>query len=156
MKAMFFGVTNYSTIVGKAKDLFVSGAQDAKKPELPIGLVALSAVAIHAILQDYALGHKEDFPAKELEGVWKTYIGILRNIEKVNVGRYHRLMHNLYAQSSGALALATHGMSNDDIFNAVDCSAMAQDNDVRAVPVIVKGTGDDTTAVVSSTRVPAA
>jgi hypothetical protein len=119
LRFMFFGTTAYSVIINKARAVFDSLADKPGKPEIPNALVAMATVAvmlicfsdmattdsnsyqqIHAILQDYASGNREDFPTKELEGVWRTTIQILCNIKTVNVNRYHRLMNKLYVESS--------------------------------------------------------
>ncbi|THU78565.1 hypothetical protein K435DRAFT_811442 [Dendrothele bispora CBS 962.96] len=143
--AMFFGNNTYSKLLATRKDVFVSSVpQKAEELELPPGLVALSVAAvilyflalsryatytpfqIHAILQDYSRSCNENFPSKELAGVWKTALAILDNIKKVNKLRYHSLMHKLYISASGALPLAQHGLTNEQILNAVDWAALAE------------------------------
>ncbi|THU96047.1 hypothetical protein K435DRAFT_858949 [Dendrothele bispora CBS 962.96] len=126
--AMFFGAHPYATIIANNKHIFKSSI--ASKPdelELPKGMVALSVAAIHSILSDFARQCKENFPSKELAGVWQTAIAILENIEQVNKNRYHNLMHGLYLKSSGTLPLAKHGLTNQQIFDLVDWSALADD-----------------------------
>ncbi|THV02121.1 hypothetical protein K435DRAFT_792789 [Dendrothele bispora CBS 962.96] len=112
--AMFFGTHAYAGLLGKNKNL-----------ELPKGLVALSVAAIHAILSDYSRQCNENFPSKELAGVWKSALAILSNIEKVNKTRYHQLMHKLYINASGSLSPAGTLMTNQQIMDVVDWSAFA-------------------------------
>ncbi|THU85611.1 hypothetical protein K435DRAFT_805765 [Dendrothele bispora CBS 962.96] len=123
---MFFGTHAYAGLLGKNKNVFASSV--ASKPqelELPKGLVALSVAAIHAILSDYSRQCNENFPSKELAGVWKSALAILSNIEKVNKTRYHQLMHKLYINASGSLSPAGTLMTNQQIMDAVDWSAFA-------------------------------
>ncbi|KAK7464148.1 hypothetical protein VKT23_006313 [Stygiomarasmius scandens] len=124
--AMFFGTHAYAGLLGKNKNVFASSV--ASKPqelELPKGLVALSVAAIHAILSDYSRQCNENFPSKELAGVWKSALAILSNIEKVNKMRYHQLMHKLYINASGSLSPAGTLMTNQQIMDTVDWSAFA-------------------------------
>ncbi|THV03160.1 hypothetical protein K435DRAFT_791890 [Dendrothele bispora CBS 962.96] len=128
---MFFGNNLYSKLLAVNKQVFVSSIpQKPDELELPLGLVALSVATvisqIHSILQDYARSCSEHFPSKELTGVWKSALGILENIKRVNRLRYHVLMHKLYINASGTLPLAQHGLTNEQILNAVDWAAFAE------------------------------
>ncbi|THU81027.1 hypothetical protein K435DRAFT_809405 [Dendrothele bispora CBS 962.96] len=98
--AMFFGTHAYAGLLGKNKN-------------------------IHAILSDYSRQCNENFPSKELAGVWKSALAILSNIEKVNKTRYHQLMHKLYINASGSLSPAGTLMTNQQIMDVVDWSAFA-------------------------------
>ncbi|THU84842.1 hypothetical protein K435DRAFT_869893 [Dendrothele bispora CBS 962.96] len=141
--AMFFGAHPYAAIIANNKQVFKSSvASKPNKLELPKGMVAISVAAIHSILSDFARQCKENFPSKELAGVWQTSLAILRNIEQVNKNHYHALMHSLYLKSSGSLPLAKHGLTNQQIFDSVDWSAFADDqgspsNDITDTPVLV-------------------
>ncbi|THU97096.1 hypothetical protein K435DRAFT_965632 [Dendrothele bispora CBS 962.96] len=126
--AMFFGAHPYAAIIASNKHVFKSSI--ASKPnelELPKGMVAISVAAIHSILSDFARQCKENFPSKELAGVWQGSLDILKNIEQVNKNHYHALMHSLYLKSSGSLPLANHSLTNRQIFESVDWSAIADD-----------------------------
>ncbi|THV05938.1 hypothetical protein K435DRAFT_960758 [Dendrothele bispora CBS 962.96] len=128
IRSMFFGSTLYSGIIADNRDHFTSSIpQKPDELELPKSIVALATAAIHAVLQDYARGCKDNFPTKELEGIWQTAIRILTNLENVNRTRYHKLMHQLYIDTSGALPLAQHGMTNQQIYDTVDWTALAED-----------------------------
>ncbi|THU86378.1 hypothetical protein K435DRAFT_868356 [Dendrothele bispora CBS 962.96] len=152
---MFFGTTLYSGVVNDIKNTFTSsvGAGDkANELELPKAMVALATAAIHAVLQDFAKGTKEDFPTKELDGVWNTALHILGNLKNVNPNRYHRLMHDLYCRSAGGLALATHGLSNQQIFDTVDWSALVKDDGSGDLPITNATQSVSTQAVTPTTK----
>ncbi|KAJ3859872.1 hypothetical protein EV359DRAFT_85921 [Lentinula novae-zelandiae] len=67
MGAAFFSSTYYSGIIKRYSDVFVSSIQE-KPNELedPKALVALASMAIHACIQDFSSGIKDNFPTKEL------------------------------------------------------------------------------------------
>ncbi|KAJ3873955.1 hypothetical protein F5051DRAFT_431730 [Lentinula edodes] len=100
MGAAFFSSTYYSGIIKRYSDVFVSSIQE-KPNELEVlkALVALASTAIHACIQDFSSGIKDNFPTKELDGVWKLSLKILDGIQKRNHMKYHRLMHNLYIET---------------------------------------------------------
>ncbi|KAJ3855538.1 hypothetical protein EV368DRAFT_62376 [Lentinula lateritia] len=88
-----------------------------------------SFVIIHACIQDFSSGIKDNFPTKELDGVWKLSLEILDRIQKRNHMKYHRLMHNLYIESFGAVS-SMHSMTNQQVYDTIDWSAIEQnDND---------------------------
>ncbi|KAJ3775858.1 hypothetical protein FB446DRAFT_842865 [Lentinula raphanica] len=122
IKAAFFSTNCFSSIIQQHKARFVSSIPEKPaEPELPKALVALASTAIHACLQDFSSGVKDTFPTKELDGIWKLAIQMLNGYEKKNRMKYHTLMHNLYKDSSEALA-STHGLSNQQVLDAVDWS----------------------------------
>ncbi|KAJ3890606.1 hypothetical protein GG344DRAFT_66102 [Lentinula edodes] len=100
MGAAFFSSTYYSGIIKQYSDVFVSSIQEKPNElEVPKALVALASTVIHACIQDFSSGIKDNFPTKELDGVWKLSLKILDGIQKRNRMKYHRLMHNLYIES---------------------------------------------------------
>ncbi|THU75731.1 hypothetical protein K435DRAFT_814077 [Dendrothele bispora CBS 962.96] len=126
--AMFFGSHGYAGILANNKHVFVSSlASKPEELEIPKALVALSIAAIHAILSDFSRQCNENFPPKDVGNVWKSAMGLLENIERLNKPRFHNLMHKLYLSASGTLMLSGRGLSNEDIFNAVDWSALAEE-----------------------------
>ncbi|KAJ3714417.1 hypothetical protein C8R42DRAFT_646361 [Lentinula raphanica] len=129
IKAAFFSTNCFSSIIQQLKAQFMSSIPERPaEPELPKVLVALASTAlhdglnasqIHACLQDFSSGVKDTFPTKELDGIWKLAIQMLNDYEKKNRMKYHILMHDLYKDSSEALA-STHGLSNQQVLDAVD------------------------------------
>ncbi|KAJ3804245.1 hypothetical protein F5876DRAFT_70802 [Lentinula aff. lateritia] len=83
---------------------------------------------IHACIQDFSSGIKDNFPTKELDGVWKLSLEILNRIQERNHMKYHRLMHNLYIESFGAVS-SMHSMTNQQVYDTIDWSAIEQDDD---------------------------
>ncbi|KAJ4478738.1 hypothetical protein C8J55DRAFT_489544 [Lentinula edodes] len=129
MGAAFFSSTYYSGIIKRYSDVFVSSIQEKPNElEVPKALVALASTAIHACIQDFSSGIKDNFPTKELDGVWKLSLEILDGIQKRNHMKYHRLMHNLYIESSGAVS-SMHSMTNQQVYDTIDWSAIEQDDD---------------------------
>ncbi|KAH7872868.1 uncharacterized protein C8R40DRAFT_1116028 [Lentinula edodes] len=129
MGAAFFSSTYYSGIIKRYSDVFVLSIQEKPNElEVPKALVALASTAIHACIQDFSSGIKDNFPTKELDGVWKLSLEILDGIQKRNRMKYHRLMHNLYIESSGAVS-SMHSMTNQQVYDTIDWSAIEQDDD---------------------------
>ncbi|KAJ3754435.1 hypothetical protein EV360DRAFT_73703 [Lentinula raphanica] len=135
ISAAFFSTSTYSRIVGENSNLFrssLSGQHKRHELEVPKAMVALASVTIHACLQDFATGVKENFPSRELDGIWHLAIDLLNGIEKLNRVRYHNLMHNFYKDATQSLS--THSMTNQQVYDAVDWSAIAQDCDNEVGP----------------------
>ncbi|KAH7876172.1 uncharacterized protein C8R40DRAFT_1169834 [Lentinula edodes] len=130
VQGTFFGTGLYGTVIRGCQGRFTSSNQS--KPlelELTKGMVALATAGIHALLNDYSRGgHPASFPATESAAIWRTAISTLENIERVNRVLYHKIMHELYMATPGALPLAQHGWSQQQILDTTDWAALAADN----------------------------
>ncbi|KAH7867631.1 uncharacterized protein C8R40DRAFT_1075460 [Lentinula edodes] len=130
IQGTFFGTGLYGTVIRGCQGRFTSSNQS--KPlelELTKGMVALATAGIHALLNDYSRGGRPaSFPATESAAIWRTAICTLENIERVNRALYHKIMHELYMATSGALPLAQHGWSQQQILDTTDWAALAAVN----------------------------
>ncbi|THU89314.1 hypothetical protein K435DRAFT_802815 [Dendrothele bispora CBS 962.96] len=126
--AVFFSNTKFSKRVSAKKgDIFVSSIQE--KPlelEIPKAMAAVAGCVIHAILKDHANSKEQDFPLVNIITQWKAFLGTLNQAENTNKQRYHKLMHQLYLNSSHTIAPTGKGLSTADIVKKIDWSAFAE------------------------------
>ncbi|KAI9451208.1 hypothetical protein BJY52DRAFT_1191125 [Lactarius psammicola] len=73
----------------------------ASEPELPPAMVAMAAVAIHASLEEKALG--VEFNADTYEDSYNAHVATLDEIRERNPPAYHRLMSDLYKLTTNQL-----------------------------------------------------
>ncbi|KAJ3993161.1 hypothetical protein F5050DRAFT_1848499 [Lentinula boryana] len=131
ISAAFFSTSTYSNIVREQCNLFRCSLHEYDKQhenEVPKAMVAWASVVIHACLQDFASGVKESFPSKEVDGIWHLSISLLDGIEKANRRKFHKLMWNFYWDAIGQ-PLTNHSITNQQAYDKVDWSAIAQDSD---------------------------
>ncbi|KAJ3915638.1 hypothetical protein F5877DRAFT_69723 [Lentinula edodes] len=130
IRAVMFGNNLYSGVVAANHTRFISSIK-AKPLELEVtkGMVAMATAGIHAMLQDYANGQSRgkaaSFPLPETPGIWTSALSVLNNIERVNLPLYHKIMHELYLEASGAIPLDKGSMTQENVFDTVNWAALA-------------------------------
>ncbi|KAK7451301.1 hypothetical protein VKT23_012642 [Stygiomarasmius scandens] len=126
--AVFFSNTKYSKrISAKKSDIFISSIPE--KPlelEIPKAMAAVAGCVIYAILKDHADSKEQDFPPVNMKMQWKAFLQTLDQAENTNKQRYHKLMHQLYLNSSHTIAPTNDGLSAVDIVKKIDWSAFAE------------------------------
>ncbi|KAN0131079.1 hypothetical protein V8E53_011080, partial [Lactarius tabidus] len=78
---------------------------------LPSAMVAIAAVAVHASLEEKAIG--VEFNADTYEDTYHTHLGTLSEIQERNPPVYYRLMSDLYKLASNQLRIHGNGSSNN-------------------------------------------
>ncbi|KAH9013363.1 hypothetical protein EDB85DRAFT_1877070, partial [Lactarius pseudohatsudake] len=100
----YFSNTQGGSLATKHRKQFTSSLPDTHPTELeiPAAMLALVATAIHAALEDLTTGirRKMDFNADFYEDVYLSHMKFLSHIRSGSIGKYHRLMANLFTQAS--------------------------------------------------------
>jgi len=93
IRAAFFNRKDSDDLIG----LCGSSIPGSEEPEVPIPMVALSATAIHAALDDYA-GPRGSFSAELYKDTYLRHVATLENIKESNVQAFHVIMASLYTR----------------------------------------------------------
>ncbi|KAL0563250.1 hypothetical protein V5O48_018824, partial [Marasmius crinis-equi] len=125
-EAFFNPSMYYGRILAQQEGPFrSSNPEKPDKLELPKGLVALASAAIHACLQEHASGFQDNFPTRELDGVWKLAVKLLRGLEEKSRSKYHGLMHSLYLEVMNA-STSRSSVTNEEVYAQVDWEGYAR------------------------------
>ncbi|KAJ8074029.1 hypothetical protein PM082_012319 [Marasmius tenuissimus] len=130
----FFSLTPYGSLILQRAKFTSTESTQPDELEVPKGMVVLACATIHACLQDHAGSVNEQFPTKELDGVWNLAVDILTRLERQNRAQYHQLMHNIYVGASQGSQTST---VNQVLMGAINWTAIATSATV-APPVVTQ------------------
>ncbi|KAF8911805.1 hypothetical protein CPB85DRAFT_1434837 [Mucidula mucida] len=119
-----YGSSALVKYVDKLSSVIAEGPQSKELEVTPL-MVAMTATAVHAVVSEIAHNTKEEFSGTNLENVFKTHLTMLNGLRERRIVYYHKLMHDFYISSTGALPHATHGLSTDQVLSTIDWDAIA-------------------------------
>ncbi|KAF8870745.1 hypothetical protein CPB85DRAFT_1445925 [Mucidula mucida] len=119
-----YGSSALVKYVDKLSSVIAEGPQSKELEVTPL-MVAMTATAVHAVVSEIAHNTKEEFSGTNLENVFKTHLTMLNGLRERRIVYYHKLMHDFYISSTGALPHATHGLSTDQVLSTIDWDVIA-------------------------------